>query len=87
MGQDPAKTYAYRGSSTPAGGLPPGRPSLECVLNFDYAEALFQIAIVLASATVITGAAILTWIAGGLVLIGMFFGLIGLVAPNAFHLL
>lgn len=41
--------------------------------------AAFQIAIVLASATVITGAAVLTWIGGGL-------GVVGLVAPDAFHI-
>jgi hypothetical protein len=55
--------------------------------HFEIASAAFQIAIVLASATVITGAAILTWIAGGLGVIGVFFGLVGLMAPNASHLL
>ena len=55
--------------------------------HFEVASAAFQIAIVLASATVITGAAVLTWIAGGVGLLGIFFGVIGLVAPHAFHLL
>ena len=55
--------------------------------HFELSSAAFQIAIVLASATVITGAAVLTWIAGGLGLLGIFFGAIGLLAPHAFHIL
>ena len=54
--------------------------------HYEVGSAAFQIAIVLASATVITGAAILTWLAGGLGLIGIGFTIIGLVAPHAFHL-
>jgi hypothetical protein len=41
---------------------------------------------VLASATVITGMLALTWLAGGLALIGVAFLGIGLFAPHAVHL-
>lgn len=55
--------------------------------HFELSSAAFQIAIVLASATVITGAIALTWIAGGLGLLGIAFAAVGLFAPHAFHLL
>ena len=55
--------------------------------HFEVSSALFQIAIVLASATVITGAVILTWVAGGLGLLGIVFAGIGLLAPHAVHLM
>ena len=45
-----------------------------------------QIAIVLASANVITGAVFLMWGALGLGLLGIVFSLIGLLAPTAVHL-
>ena len=50
--------------------------------HYEVSSAAFQIA----SATVITGAIWLTWLAGGLGLIGIAFAAIGLFAPHAVHL-
>lgn len=50
--------------------------------DFELASAAFQIGIVLASATVITGAVVLAWIAGGLGVVGLGFMAIGLWAPG-----
>jgi hypothetical protein len=55
--------------------------------HFEIASAAFQIAIVLASATIITGMIALAWISGGLALVGVAFTAIGLFAPHAVHLL
>jgi hypothetical protein len=49
-------------------------------------SAAFQIGIVLASATVITGIMMLTWLAVSLGTVGLFFTAIGLFAPHAVHL-
>jgi hypothetical protein len=54
--------------------------------NYEFASAAFQIGIVLASATIITGMVWLAWIAGGLGLVGVGFTVIGLLAPHAIHL-
>lgn len=54
--------------------------------HYGVASAAFQIGIVLASATVITGMIILTWIAVGLGGLGLVFTIIGLFAPHAVHL-
>lgn len=54
--------------------------------HYEVASAVFQIGIVLASATVITGMIILTWLAVGLGGIGLIFTAIGLFAPHAVHL-
>lgn len=54
--------------------------------HYEVASAAFQIGIVLASATVITGMIALTWIALGLGGVGLFFTTIGLFAPHAVHL-
>lgn len=54
--------------------------------DFEISSAAFQIAIVLASATVITGAAFLAWLAGGLGLVGLAFSAIGLFKPGLIHL-
>jgi hypothetical protein len=54
--------------------------------HFEVAGAAFEIGIVLASATIITGTAILAWIAGGLGLIGIAFMAIALLAPHSVHL-
>jgi Domain of unknown function (DUF4337) len=54
--------------------------------HYEVASAAFQIAIVLSSATVITGMIVLTWIALGLGGIGLLFTAIGLFAPHAVHL-
>lgn len=53
--------------------------------NYEFASAAFQIGIVLASATIITGMIWLAWVAGGLGLIGLGFTAVGLLAPHALH--
>src|SRR5215211_2822882 len=55
--------------------------------HYEVSSAAFQIAIVLASATVITGAIALTWLSIGLGVVGIIFAGIGLLAPHAVHLL
>src|SRR5450755_4527213 len=55
--------------------------------HFELASAAFQIGIVLASATIITGIFALAWISGLLALAGIAFTLIGLFAPHAVHLM
>ena len=54
--------------------------------QYEVASAAFQIAIVLASATVITGMIVLAWLAGALAAVGLGFMTLGLVAPHAVHL-
>ncbi|HEY4774271.1 MAG TPA: DUF4337 domain-containing protein [Xanthobacteraceae bacterium] len=54
--------------------------------QYEIASATFQIGIVLASATIITGMMILAWIAGAMGLVGLAFMAIGLIAPHAVHL-
>jgi hypothetical protein len=54
--------------------------------HYEVASAAFQIGIVLASATVITGMIALSFLAGGLGVIGVGFMAIGLLAPHAVHL-
>jgi hypothetical protein len=55
--------------------------------HFEVASAAFQIGIVLASATIITGMIALAWISGLLALAGIGFTIIGLFAPLAVHLM
>ncbi|RTL74339.1 MAG: DUF4337 domain-containing protein [Bradyrhizobiaceae bacterium] len=55
--------------------------------HFELASAAFQIGIVLASATIITGIVALAWGSGLLALIGIAFTGIGLLAPHAVHLM
>ena len=55
--------------------------------HYEVSSAAFQIAIVLASATVITGAMALAWGSIGLGVVGLVFAGIGLFAPHAVHLL
>jgi hypothetical protein len=55
--------------------------------NYEFASAAFQIGIVLASATIITGIAALAWISGSLGAIGLAFMAIGLFAPHLTHAL
>ena len=50
--------------------------------NFEYGSAALQLAIVLASASVITGVTLLAWTAGGLGLLGTALSLLGWFAPN-----
>jgi hypothetical protein len=54
--------------------------------NYELASASFQIAIVLASATIITGMIVLAWVAGALGLLGIGFMGLGLFAPTLLHL-
>ena len=50
--------------------------------HFEYGSAAFQIAIVLASAYLITGVFHLLWGACGVGVLGIVFTLVGLLAPN-----
>jgi hypothetical protein len=54
--------------------------------HYELASAALQIAIVLASAEIITGVAALVWLSGGLGIVGLIFSLIGFFAPLAIHL-
>lgn len=54
--------------------------------HYEVASAAFQIAIVLASATIITGMMVLSYIAGCLGVLGLIFMGIGLWAPHAVHI-
>jgi hypothetical protein len=53
--------------------------------NFELASAAFQVAIVLASAMIITGMMMLAWLAGVLGLGGLALMAIGLFAPHLIH--
>lgn len=55
--------------------------------HYEMASAAFQIGIVLASATIITGMMALAWISGLLAVGGLAFTAIGLFAPHAVHIL
>lgn len=54
--------------------------------QFEYGSAAFQLAIVLASASVITGVLALVYIAGGLGIAGIALSLLGWFAPTLIHL-
>jgi hypothetical protein len=54
--------------------------------HFELASAAFQIGIVLASATIITGMAVLAWISGALALAGLAFTALGVFLPHLLHL-
>jgi len=54
--------------------------------HYEVASAAFQIGIVLASATIITGMLVLSWIAGAVGLAGLGFMAIAFLAPHAVHL-
>jgi hypothetical protein len=60
--------------------------ALERYHHYEVASAAFQIGIVLASATVITGMVVLTWLAMALGVAGLAFTAIGFFAPHAVHL-
>jgi hypothetical protein len=60
--------------------------ALERYHHYEVASAAFQIGIVLASATVITGMIALTWLAMALGIAGLAFTAIGFFAPHAVHL-
>ncbi|TMJ53366.1 MAG: DUF4337 domain-containing protein [Alphaproteobacteria bacterium] len=54
--------------------------------HFELASAAFQIGIVLASATIITGIIVLAWISGLLTLAGIAMTALGIFAPHLLHL-
>jgi Domain of unknown function (DUF4337) len=54
--------------------------------HFELASAAFQIGIVLASATIITGMIVLAWISGALALAGLAFTALGTFMPHLLHL-
>jgi hypothetical protein len=54
--------------------------------HFELASAAFQIGIVLASATIITGIVALAWISGLLTVAGIAFTALGVFAPHLLHL-
>ena len=54
--------------------------------HYELASAAFQISIVLASATIITGIAALAWISGVLTLMGIVITALGLFQPHLLHL-
>jgi hypothetical protein len=60
--------------------------SMAAYHQYELASAAVQIAIVLASAAIVTGAMALAWIGAGLGLVGVAFCLIGFLAPTAVHL-
>jgi hypothetical protein len=53
--------------------------------NFEVGSAAFQLAIVLASASLVTGVGLLAWAAGGLGLLGAALCLLGWLAPTLIH--
>ncbi|MBU6455929.1 MAG: DUF4337 family protein [Bradyrhizobium sp.] len=54
--------------------------------HYELASAAFQIGIVLASATIITGMLALAWISGLLTLLGVAFTALGIFMPHLLHL-
>ena len=54
--------------------------------HYELASAAFQISIVLASATIITGMVVLAWISGLLTLTGVAFTALGIFMPHLLHL-
>jgi len=54
--------------------------------HYEFASAAFQIGIVLASSTVITGIIVLSYLAAGLGVLGLAFMALGLIAPHLLHL-
>jgi hypothetical protein len=54
--------------------------------HYEVASGAVQIAIVLASASIITSMPVLVWIAGALGIVGIIFSGIGFLAPTAVHL-
>ena len=54
--------------------------------HYELASAAFQIGIVLASATIITGIIALAWVSGLLTVAGIAFTALGILAPHLLHL-
>ncbi|WP_424812509.1 DUF4337 domain-containing protein [Roseococcus sp. YIM B11640] len=59
--------------------------SMERYHMFEYSSAVFQVAIVVASASIITGVALLVWFAGGLGVVGFALAALGVFAPGLIH--
>ena len=59
--------------------------SMAAYHQYELASAAVQIAIVLASAAIVTGAMALAWIGAGLGVVGVAFCLIGFFAPTSVH--
>ena len=55
--------------------------------HYEIASAAVQIAIVLASASIITGVTVLVWLSGALGVISLAFLLMGFLWPTAVHVL
>src|SRR5262245_10538049 len=60
--------------------------AMDAYHNFESASALTQIAIVLASASIITGMAAFVWTAGVLGVLAIFFCVMGYFFPHAIHI-
>jgi hypothetical protein len=60
--------------------------SMAAYHHYELASAAVQIAIVLASASIVAGIAALAWIAGGLGVVGVVFCVIGFFWPTSVHL-
>ena len=60
--------------------------SLAAYHHYEMASAAVQIAIVLASAAIITSFMLLAWISGGLGVVGLIFVAIGFFVPTSLHL-
>ena len=60
--------------------------SMAAYHHYELASAALQIAIVLASANIITGVAALLWLSGGLGVVAIAFTAIGFLAPLSVHL-
>ena len=60
--------------------------SMAAYHQYELASAAVQIAIVLASAAIVTGAMALAWIGAGLGVVGVAFCLIGFFAPTSVHI-
>ena len=54
--------------------------------HFEIASAAFQIGIVLASATIITGMIVLAWVSGILAVAGIAITVLGILSPHLLHL-
>jgi hypothetical protein len=60
--------------------------SMAAYHNYEVASASVQIAIVLASAAIVTATMALAWIGAGLGVVGLVFCLIGFFAPTSVHI-
>jgi hypothetical protein len=81
---DPEKREGMKELMAKAQGLEKKRDyQLEQYHNYEIASAALQIAIVLASASIITSMTILAWLSGGVGILGVVFMAFGFWAPDA----